>query len=155
MKEIDQMSKTRDPLLNKLPPQSIEAEESLLSAILIDNSVLDDVTEILTPDDFYKSAHQKIFSAIIELSKYDEPADLVTLTNKLRGKDDLIWINSLRVFKIRNSSSLRLGQVLAKQRLPSTWHPMQHSENIFRLLFFRLKCLWNSSPCGWFVVNPE
>jgi replicative DNA helicase len=83
------MSKTKDPLLHKLPPQNIEAEEALISAILIDNSVLDDVTEILTADDFYKSAHQKIFSAIIELYKNNEPVDLVTLTNKLREKGDL------------------------------------------------------------------
>jgi replicative DNA helicase len=83
------MSKTRDPMLHKLPPQNIEAEESLLSAILIDNSVLDQVTEILTEDDFYKSAHQKIFSVIIELYKIDEPVDLVTLTNRLREKGNL------------------------------------------------------------------
>ncbi|MHC4457617.1 MAG: replicative DNA helicase [Planctomycetota bacterium] len=83
------MPKTKDPLLHKLPPQNIEAEESLLSAILIDNGVLDHVTEILSPDDFYKSAHQKIFSAIIELYKNNEPVDLVTLTNKLREKSYL------------------------------------------------------------------
>lgn len=80
------MPKHKDPLLHKLPPQSIEAEESLLSAILIDNSVLDDVLEILGPDDFYKTAHQKIFSVIVELYKINEPVDLVTLTNKLRDK---------------------------------------------------------------------
>jgi replicative DNA helicase len=60
------MPKQRARPLHKLPPHSIETEESLLSAILIDNSVLDDVTEILTTAGFYKSAHQKIFSAIIE-----------------------------------------------------------------------------------------
>jgi replicative DNA helicase len=83
------MPKTKDPLLHKLPPQNTEAEEALISAILIDNSVLDDVLEILSPDDFYKSAHQKIFSVIIELYKIDEPVDLVTLSNKLRDKGDL------------------------------------------------------------------
>ena len=83
------MPKYTDPLLHKIPPQNIEAEESLLSAILIDNSVLDDVSGILTEVDFYKSAHQKIFSAIIELHKIDAPIDLVTLTNKLRDRRDL------------------------------------------------------------------
>ncbi len=78
-----------DPSLHKVPPQSIEAEESILSAILIDSTSLLDVVEILRPEDFYKSAHQKIFSAIIALFAESEPVDLVTLTNKLRENGHL------------------------------------------------------------------
>ncbi len=74
-----------DPSLTHLPPQSIEAEESLFSAILIDNEALQDVVEVLTPQDFYRPAHQKIFSAITELYAQNEPIDLVTLTNHLRN----------------------------------------------------------------------
>lgn len=77
----------KDPVLQKLPPQSIEAEESILSAILLDNSTLLDVLEILTPEDFYRSAHQKIFAAITELFTKAEPVDLVTLTNALRDNN--------------------------------------------------------------------
>jgi replicative DNA helicase len=73
-----------DPSLIHLPPQSIEAEESLFSAILIDNEALQDVVEVLTPPDFYRPAHQKIFSAITDLYAQNEPIDLVTLTNHLR-----------------------------------------------------------------------
>ena len=79
----------KDPSLQKLPPQSIEAEESVLSAILLDNSTLLDVLEILTAEDFYRTAHQKIFSAISELFTRSEPVDLVTLTNLLRDKNQL------------------------------------------------------------------
>ena len=50
-----------------LPPQNIEAEASLLSAILIDNRILDDVVDVLIPEDFYRSAHQIIYQAMIEL----------------------------------------------------------------------------------------
>ena len=50
----------KDPSLYHLPPQSIEAEEALLSSVLIDNSTLYDILDILTPDDFYKPSHQKI-----------------------------------------------------------------------------------------------
>ncbi|MGD9017828.1 MAG: DnaB-like helicase N-terminal domain-containing protein, partial [Desulfobacterales bacterium] len=50
-----------------LLPQSIEAEESLLSSILIDNATLDDILDILSASDFYRSAHQKVFSAITDL----------------------------------------------------------------------------------------
>lgn len=79
----------KDPMLHRLPPQSIEAEESILSAILIDNSTLLEVLEILSAQDFYRSAHQKIFAAIAELFSRSEPIDLVTLTNSLRDKNQL------------------------------------------------------------------
>lgn len=79
----------KDPSLYILPPQSIEAEESILSAILIDNNTLLDIVDILSPEDFYKSAHQKIFDAITELFSRNEPADLVTLTNILREQGRL------------------------------------------------------------------
>jgi replicative DNA helicase len=74
----------RDSSLLKVPPQSIEAEESLLSAILIDNNTLLDIVEILSPDDFYKSVHQIIYSAVLDLFNKSEPVDLVTLSNALK-----------------------------------------------------------------------
>ena len=83
------MSKTQDPLLYKLPPQNIEAEEALFSAVLIDNSTLNEIIEILSPADFYKWAHQIIFSNIIDLNKANSPVDLVTLTNRLRDTGEL------------------------------------------------------------------
>ena len=79
----------KDPYLYHLPPQSLEAEESILSAILVDNNTLLEILEILSPEDFYRSAHQKIFSAISELFSRNEPVDLVTLTNILREHDRL------------------------------------------------------------------
>lgn len=81
-----------DPSLYHVPPQSLEAEESILSAILVDNDTLPEILEILSPKDFYRSAHQKIFTAITELFSRDEPVDLVTLTNKLRERG---WIDQI------------------------------------------------------------
>jgi replicative DNA helicase len=78
-----------DPLLNRTPPHDIDAEESLLSAIFINNNSLLDVTEILSPEDFYKGAHKKIFRAILELAAREEAADLVTVANALNEKDEL------------------------------------------------------------------
>jgi len=72
-----------------LPPQSLEAEESLLSAILIDNKTILDCAEILTPENFYKTAHQKIFSAVLGLFSKNEPIDLVTLANQLKENGHL------------------------------------------------------------------
>lgn len=74
---------------HKVPPQNIEAEQSVLGGILIENEALNKVVEILSPDDFYRDSHRKIFNALIDLSERDEPADLITLTNELRKRDQL------------------------------------------------------------------
>jgi len=72
---------------HKLPPQHIEAEQSVLGGILIENEAVNRVTEILDADDFYRDAHRKIYDALLNLSERDEPADLITLTNELRKSD--------------------------------------------------------------------
>jgi replicative DNA helicase len=74
---------------HKLPPQHIEAEQSVLGGVLIENEAINRVTEILDVDDFYRDAHRKIYNALINLSERDEPADLITLTNELRKIDQL------------------------------------------------------------------
>jgi len=79
----------KDPSLHKLPPHSIEAEESILSAILLDNNRLYDIVDIITSEDFYRSAHQIIFEAASELFNQHNAADLVTVTNRLREKGTL------------------------------------------------------------------
>ena len=84
-----QLQNKQDPSLYKIPPQNIEAEESLLSGILIDNNTLLEVIDIISPEDFYRSAHQKIFSGIVELFSKNEPVDLVTLTNALKERGNL------------------------------------------------------------------
>ena len=80
---------TKDPSLNNLPPQSIEAEESVLSAIMVNNNKYFDIVDTLTPPDFYRSAHQKIFSAMVKLFSKKEPIDLTTLTNILCKQNQL------------------------------------------------------------------
>lgn len=82
----------KDPSLYHVPPQSLEAEESILSAILVDNDKLLEILEILSPQDFYRSSHQKMFTAITELFSKDEPVDLVTLTNILRERG---WLEGI------------------------------------------------------------
>jgi len=74
---------------HKLPPQNLEAEQSVLGGVLIENEAINRVTEILDAEDFYRDAHRKIFNALINLSERDEPADLITLTNELRKTDHL------------------------------------------------------------------
>ena len=79
----------QDPALHHLPPQNLEAEASLISAVLIDNTALLDILEILAPEDFYRSAHQRIFEGITDLFTRSEPVDLVTLANILKEKGTL------------------------------------------------------------------
>jgi replicative DNA helicase len=70
--------------LQKLPPQSIESEQSVLGSILIDNDAIHKVAEILSPEDFYKETHQKIYQAMLSLYERGEPLDLITLSDELK-----------------------------------------------------------------------
>jgi len=78
-----------DPNIRKIPPHSMEAEESVLGGILIDNHAFDRAVEFITADDFYREAHRKIFRAMQDLSQRGEPADLVTLADALRARGEL------------------------------------------------------------------
>ncbi len=70
--------------MRKLPPQSIEAEMSILGGILLDNNAINRTMEILVPEDFYRESHRKILQAMIELNQKGEPCDLITLTDILK-----------------------------------------------------------------------
>ena len=68
---------------DRLPPQSREAERSVLGSMLRDNAAIDDVVNVVRGDSFYEDAHQKIFNAIVALHNRSHPADLVTLGEEL------------------------------------------------------------------------
>lgn len=78
-----------DTSLHRLPPQNLEAEQSILGGILLDNHALNSVLEVLTHQDFYSEAHRKIFAAIVSLSDRNEPCDLITLSSILKDKKHL------------------------------------------------------------------
>ncbi len=69
---------------HRLPPQNIEAEQCVLGSALLQKGALVKVLEMLSPEDFYRGAHQKIFSAMITLFERNEPQDLITVSNILR-----------------------------------------------------------------------
>ncbi len=75
--------------LRKLPPQSIEAEMSLLGGILIDNDAINRVIEILEVDDLYRESHRKLLRAMIDLNERGEPCDFITLSDILKKKGEL------------------------------------------------------------------
>ena len=74
---------------DRVPPQNIEAEQSVIGAMLIDKNAVGLVTEKLMPEDFYRQAHQVIFSAILTLHSKNEPVDMITLINELKKMNKL------------------------------------------------------------------
>jgi replicative DNA helicase len=76
-------------MIDRLPPQSIEAEQSVLGSILIDRDALIEVADFLTPADFYRQAHARIYAVMIDLSERREPIDIVTVAEALDRSGDL------------------------------------------------------------------
>ena len=73
----------------KIPPQNLDAEKSLIGAVLIDEEVMADVSENVKAIDFYDKNHGIIFGAMIRLFERHKPVDLLTLTDELKRKDEL------------------------------------------------------------------
>lgn len=76
-------------LFDRVPPQNAEAEQAVLGAVLIDGEALMVAMERVSPEDFYRPAHQHIFEAMLRLNEENEPIDLVTLTAKLQAMQQL------------------------------------------------------------------
>ncbi len=74
---------------DRLPPHSIEAEQSVLGAMMLSNKAIAEITEILRPEDFYKDAHRKIFETAYSLYAMGEPVDPLTMAEALRAKGQL------------------------------------------------------------------
>src|SRR5674476_1261604 len=69
----------------RIPPHNLEAEESLLGAMLLSRDAISSAMEFCNPEDFYKQSHGHIFAAITSLYSQGEPADWVTVAGMLRG----------------------------------------------------------------------
>lgn len=73
----------------KLPPQNIEAEQSVLGSLMLDKDSIVQVADILKPNDFYRTTHKNIYQAMLDLYDKSEPIDVLSLSNKLEEKDHL------------------------------------------------------------------
>lgn len=82
-------------MIDKLPPQNIDAEQSVLGAIIFDNEALPKALELLSPEDFYKDTHRRIYNAVVGLFEKNEPIDIVTLTDYLRKNNELDSIGGI------------------------------------------------------------
>ncbi len=70
--------------MTRIPPHSVESEQSILGSILLDKDAIITVSETIRPNDFYKEAHKIIYESMIKLNNKGEPIDLITLTEELR-----------------------------------------------------------------------
>lgn len=78
-----------DPITDKLPPQNIEAEQSVLGCLMLDKDAIFQIADILKPADFYKPVHQFVYQAMLELYEKREPIDVLSLSNRLIEKKQL------------------------------------------------------------------
>src|SRR5262245_40695933 len=72
----------------KLPPHSVEAEQSLLGALLLDNTAFDRVADLVAAEDFYRDDHRRIWRHIAKLSEASQPADIVTVADSIEHSED-------------------------------------------------------------------
>ncbi|MGB5494430.1 MAG: DnaB-like helicase N-terminal domain-containing protein, partial [Sedimenticolaceae bacterium] len=79
----------------RLPPHSLQAEQSVLGGLMLDNSAWDQVADQITEQDFYRREHQLIFSAIAGLVDADRPTDVVTLSEELERRESLQDVGGL------------------------------------------------------------
>jgi replicative DNA helicase len=88
----------------RIPPQAIEAEESVIGSILLDNHAINPCLERIRAEDFYKAAHQTIFEAMVTLSDRREPIDIITLGQQLRAMGQLDAIGGAQTLSLLASS---------------------------------------------------
>lgn len=81
--------------LGRIPPQSLEAEQSVLGCMLLDKEVIPNITEVLKSEDFYRDDHKEIYEAVMDLFEEAEPIDLITISDKLRQRGTLDNIGGL------------------------------------------------------------
>lgn len=87
MLDLQIPKKTVDPL--KRPPHSVEAEQSIIGGLMLDNQVWDKVSNKLCEADFYRTEHRILYRAISALAKKDQPFDVVTLLDALKSHNEL------------------------------------------------------------------
>ena len=105
----------------KLPPQSIEAEENVLGAMLVNPLVVPRIAEILTADMFYDPANQQIYSAIMELFNTSRPVDIITVSELLNSENKLKLvggrskINDLAVHVVTTANAEYYANIVAEK----------------------------------------
>jgi replicative DNA helicase len=125
----------------RVPPHSVEAEQSVLGGLLLDNLAWDRAADLLIESDFYRHEHRLIFTAIAGLVNASKPADVITVFEQLQrlGKDDdcggLAYLNALAQSVPSAANMRRYAEIVAErakerrlihaldEALALAWHP--------------------------------
>src|SRR3989344_534516 len=105
---------------DKLPPQNIEAEKSLLGSLLLDKESINRIADFLKPTDFYGRNHQMIYEGIMKLYEKREPIDLLSLSNCLKEANQLDTIGGMSYLTSHLNSA------------PTTAHEVNHANIVER-----------------------
>ncbi len=146
--------------LQKVPPHSNEAEQSVLGAMLLDKEAISAVTETISGPDFYREAHREIFEAIVEIFSKGEPVDLITLTERLKSRKTLevvggvTYLTSLMdmvpvTHNVRHYSKIVEDKALLRRLIMTSSDIMQRSfegkEEISNIVEFAEKSIFDIS----------
>lgn len=107
--------------MSKIPPQNLEAESSLLGALLLDKETIIKVADTLRPSDFYKETHGLIYQAILDLFEKHEPADILSVGNRLAEKKQLesiggkAYLAELTAAVPNSSHALTYSEIIRKK----------------------------------------
>ena len=101
----------------KVPPQSIEAERSVLGGLMLDDQSWFDLVELIKPSDFYRTQHQIIFEAIMVIENKDQPLDAVTLSEELQNQGQLEKVGGVGYLADITDSTPGATNVLAWARI--------------------------------------
>ncbi len=112
---------------SKIPPNSLEAEQSVLGAMLLDKEAISTATEVINGEDFYREAHKEIYEAIIEIFNKNEPVDLITITEKLKQRNTIEAIGGVTYL-------VNLQNVVPSTRNVKHYAEIIHEKSILRRL---------------------
>jgi len=101
----------------KVPPNSIEAEQSLLGGLMLDNSAWEKVADLVIASDFYRKDHRLIFTGISELAENSNPCDVVTLSEFLDNRDELEGAGGLEYLALLSNETPGAANVRAYAKI--------------------------------------
>lgn len=115
------MSNGENNTIERMPPHNLEAEQSLLSCLLIDKDAIIKIADIVLETDFYKDSHKIIFTVIKELYAHHEPIDVLSLTNRLEEKKQLsdiggrTYLAQLSTFAATSSNVVHYANIIQRK----------------------------------------
>lgn len=105
----------------RIPPQNLDAEKSVLGAVMLSNDALMDVMEVVRPDDFYNNNNREIFSAVCKLNQEGSPVDTITVSEELKKRAVLesvggrVYVASLAADVPSTSNAVEYARIIAEK----------------------------------------